>query len=178
MQSSVSYINKHRTYELFRDLYFILPEMVEPSFRRRKRYARRKRRKIFIMDSSIIPLSLSLFDWAKFRTKKGAIKLHAVLDYDIGLPSYAVITSGKTHDVKEAQNTEFPLGSVLVVDRAYVDFDWLFNLDSSGMFFVTRLKKNANIEVVEEFLTNEKHEHILNEYMSLLKNYEVIGRPH
>ena len=163
-KSSISYINKHRTYEVFRDLYFSLLEHFEPSLRKRKQYARRLKRKIFIMDASIIPLSLSLFDWAKFRKKKGAIKLHTVLDYDTGLPCYAVLTDGKTHDVKEAHNVAFPAESVLVVDRAYVDYQWLYNLDSCGVFFVTRLKVNADIAVVQEFLTNEKHEHILSDH--------------
>ena len=162
-KSSLSYINKHRSYEVFKDLYFALLEQLEPSLKRQRLYARRIKRKIFIMDASIIPLSLSLFDWAKFRTKKGAIKLHAVLDYDTGLPDYAVITDGKTHDVKEAQNTVFPADSVLVVDRAYVDYEWLYNLDSNSVYFVTRLKTNADIEIVESFLTNQKHEHILSD---------------
>jgi hypothetical protein len=115
------------------------------------------------MDASVIPLCLSLFDWAKFRTRKGAIKLHAVLDYDTGLPCYAVMTDGKTHDIKAAQNTVFPSESVLVIDRAYVDYEWLYILDSSGVIFVTRLKSNADIEVLESFLTTEKHEHILSD---------------
>lgn len=115
------------------------------------------------MDSTIIPLSLSLFDWAKFRTKKGAVKLHAVLDYDTSLPSYAVLSDGKTHDATIAKQTVFPSESVLVVDRAYVDYTWLYNLDSSGVFFVTRLKSNADVEVVESFLTDEKHDHILSD---------------
>lgn len=162
-KSSLSYINKHRNHELFKDLYFTMLAQLEPSLHRQRLYARRIKRKIFIMDASIIPLSLSLFDWAKFRTKKGAIKLHAVLDYDTGLPGYAVLTDGKTHDVKEAKNTVFPADSVLVVDRAYVDYMWLYNLDSSGVYFVTRLKTNADIEIVESFLTNQKHEHILSD---------------
>jgi transposase len=123
------------------------------------------------MDASIIPLCLSLFDWAKFRTKKGAIKLHAVLDYDTGLPCYAVLTDGKTHEVKVAQNTVFPSESVLVIDRAFVDYEWLYNLDSSGVFFVTRLKSNADIECVEEYLTNEKHDHILSDQDIQLTGY-------
>ncbi len=160
-KSSISYINKHRTFEVFRDMYFSLLDQFESSLKKRKQYARQLRRKIFIMDATVIPLSLSLFDWAKFRKKKGAIKLHTVLDYDTGLPCYAVLTDGRVHDVKEAQNAVFPSGSVLVVDRAYVDYQWLYNLDSTGVFFVTRLKSNADIELVENFLTNEKHEHIL-----------------
>ncbi len=87
-KSSISYINAHRNYELFSDLYFALLDKYEPSLERRRKYVRRLKRKIFIMDASIIPLCLSLFDWAKFRTNKGALKLHAVLDYDTGLPAY------------------------------------------------------------------------------------------
>lgn len=160
-KSSLSYLNKNRNADVFEELYFELLNALEPSLQRRKRYARRLKRKIFIMDSSIIPLSLSLFDWAKFRTTKGAIKLHAVLDYSSGLPAYAVITDGKTHDINPAKETAFPAGSVLVADRAYVDYKWLADLDSNEVTFVTRLKANADIEIVETFLTNEKHEHIL-----------------
>ena len=162
-KSSLSYLNKHRSADIFEELYFELLNHFEPSLQRRKQYARRLKRKIFIMDSSVIPLSLSLFDWAKFRTHKGAVKLHAVLDYSTGLPAYAVLTDGKTHDVRAAKQTSFPAESVLVVDRAYVDYQWLADLDSSRVIFVTRLKSNADIDVVERFLTNEKHEHILSD---------------
>lgn len=162
-KSSISYQNKHRDHKVFLELYFKLLDRYEPSFARRRLYARKLKRKVFIMDSSIIPLSLSLFDWAKFRTKKGALKLHAVLDYDSGLPSYAYITDGKKHDVKVAQSTVFPKDSVLVIDRAYVDYKWLYNLDSTGVIFVSRLKANADIEVLEKYLTNDKHEHILSD---------------
>lgn len=162
-KSSMSYINANRNYEVFKDLYFALLEKLEPSLHRRKKYARRLKRQIFIMDASVIPLCLGLFDWAKFRTKKGAIKLHAVLNYNTGLPSYAVISEGKVHDSVAAKQTVFPASSVLVVDRAYVDFGWLNDLDSSGVFFVTRLKSNAKIEVLESFLTKDKDEHILSD---------------
>lgn len=144
-------------------MYFHLLDRFEPSLQRRKKYARRLKRKIFIMDSSIIPLCLSLFDWAKYRTTKGAIKLHAVLDYDTGLPCYASLSDGKKHDVMIAKETLFPSGSVLVIDRAYVDYRWLYNLDSNGVIFVTRLKSNAAIEVLDDYLTNDKHDHILSD---------------
>ena len=88
---------------------------------------------------------------------KGAVKLNAVLDYDSGLPSYAVITDGKKHDVSQAKQLSFPTGSVLVVDRAYVDYAWLDVKDSTGVFFVIRLKKNTSILIAESFLTNDKH---------------------
>lgn len=170
-KSSISYINAKRNYEVFMDLYFALLEKLEPSLQRSRKYGRRLKRKVFIMDSSIIPLCLSLFDWAKFRTKKGALKLHAVLDYDTALPCYAVMTDGRQHDIRVAKQTYFPAESVLVIDRAYVDYQWLYNLDSTGVFFVTRLKDNADIQVVEQFYTNEKHEHILSDEHIVLKGH-------
>ncbi len=93
-KSSMSYINKHRSYEVFRDIYFELLESLEPSLAKSRTYARSLKRKIYL-HSTIIPLSLSLFDWAKFRTTKGAVKLHTVLDYDTGLPCYAVFEAKK-----------------------------------------------------------------------------------
>jgi len=169
-KSSLSYLNATRTHLLFMDLYFALLDQYEPSLLKRRQYARRLKRKVFIMDASLIPLCLSLFDWAKYKTKKGAIKLHAVLDYDTGLPCYAVFSDGKQHDVTAAKQVNFPAESVLVIDRAYVDFQWLFNLDSSNVFFVTRLKKNAHIKIAQTFLTNEKHEHVLSD-----QDIELLG---
>lgn len=177
-KSSIGYQNKGRSFEVFMDLYYQLLDCYEPSLMLRRKYARRLKRKIYIMDSSIIPLCLSLFDWAKFRTKKGALKLHAVLDYSTGLPAYATITDGKKHDVKVAQQTVFPKDSVLVVDRAYVDYAWLFNLDSNGVIFVTRLKSNADIEVAESYLTNDKQDHILSdEDIKLIGYYSAKNYP-
>ena len=85
-KSSISYINANRSWEVFRDIYMALLDKYEPSLQRKRKYLHKLKRKIFLMDSSTIPLSFNLFDWAKFRTTKEAIKLHAVLDYDLGLP--------------------------------------------------------------------------------------------
>ena len=170
-KSSLSYLNKHRSSDVFEELYFKLLAHLEPSLAKSRLYARRLKRKVFIMDGSIIPLSLSLFDWAKFRTTKGAVKLHAVLDYDTGLPCYAVLTDGKTSEINVAKGTSFPAGSVLVVDRGYVDYGWLNDLDSTGVFFVTRLKTNAKIKILHTFLTNDKHEHILSDEDIMLAGF-------
>ena len=162
-KSSISYINANRSWELFKDFYFALLERYEPSLARRRKYALRLKRKIFIMDATTISLCLSLFDWAKFRTRKGGIKLHTVLDYDTSLPVFVHMTEGRQHESKVTPVTLFPAGSVVVMDRAYVKYEYLNNLDSNGIYFVTRLKRNADIKVVESFLTNEKHEHILSD---------------
>ena len=160
-KSGLSYRNKHRTFELFRDFYFALLELLEPSLHERKKHASQLKQEVFIMDSSIIPLSLSLFDWAKFRTRKGAIKLHAVLNYGSTLPQYAVVGEGSEHDVKKAKGISFPCGSVLVADRAYVDFEWLNHLDSKQISFVTRLKSNADFRTVTSYRPVDGQEHIL-----------------
>lgn len=162
-KSSISYINANRSWELFKDFYFALLEKYEPSLARRRKYALKLKRKIFIMDATTISLCLSLFDWARFRTRKGGIKLHTVLDYDTSLPVFVHMTEGREHESKSAPVTLFPVGSVVVMDRAYVKYEYLNNLDSNGVYFVTRLKRNADIELVESFLTNEKQEHILSD---------------
>lgn len=159
-RSSLSYLNQHRDSDLFKDIYFSLLEKLEPSLIKSRAYARRLKRKVFIMDASIIPLCLSLFDWAKFRTKKGALKLHAVLDYETGLPQYASITDGKTSDIKAGREFSFPSGSVLVVDRAYVDYAWLNKLDSSGVIFVTRIKQATPYDVTDDYNLNPKEKNI------------------
>ena len=92
-KSSLSYLNKKRDAAFFEDLYFSLLEKLEPLLPTRRLYAPKIKPKVFLMDSSVITLSLSLFDWAKYRTTKRALKLHAVLDYD---SSYLIWTARKS----------------------------------------------------------------------------------
>jgi IS4 transposase len=102
------------------------------------------------LDSSIIDLSVTLFDWAKFRRTKGAIKLHLLLDHDGYLPDFALITEGKRSDVKVAHQLEFDPGTIVVYDRGYNDYRLFGQWTAQGVFFVTRMKDNALYEVVGE----------------------------
>ena len=97
---------------------------------------------VYALDASTIDLTLSLFPWAKFRTTKGAVKLHAMIDLKGNLPTFATITDGKVHDVKAAPLIPIEAEGIYVVDRAYVDFEWLWSIDRSNAFFVTRLKRS------------------------------------
>ena len=92
---------------------------------------------------------MSLFPWADFRQTKGAVKLHLLLDHDGYLPDFAVITDGKTTDVKTAYHFNLPAGSIVAIDRGYCDFELFSQWTNSGVFFVTRLKGNAAYEVIE-----------------------------
>ena len=78
--------------------------------------------KLYSLDSTVIELCASMFDWAKFRTSKGAAKIHLMLDHDGCLPHYALITDGKVADVSVAQHLEMPKGSIVVMDRGYIDY--------------------------------------------------------
>ncbi len=98
----------------------------------------------------MIDLCLSLYDWAKFPRTKGAVKLHLVLDHDGYLPCFGVITDGKVQDVKVAHQLAFAPGTVVVDGRGYNDYRLFAEWTKTGVFFVTRLKANAQFEVVEE----------------------------
>jgi IS4 transposase len=102
------------------------------------------------LDSTVIDLCISVFDWAKFRRTKGAVKLHLVLDHDGYLPCFGVITEGKVHDVKVAHQLTFAPGTVVVDDRGYNDYRLFARWTEQEIFFVTRMKDNAQFEVVQE----------------------------
>ena len=91
-----------------------------------------------------------MYEWARFRRTKGAVKLHLRLDHDGYLPDYAIITDGKRHDAKIAHHFDYKPGSITVFDRAYVDYTLLYLIHCNEAFFVTRLKSNADYEVIEE----------------------------
>lgn len=97
---------------------------------------------VYALDASTIDLTLSLYPWAKFRKTKGAVKMHAMLDLRGNLPAFLYITDGKVHDVKAAPKVPIERDGIYIVDRAYIDFAWLWSVHQSGAFFVTRLKKS------------------------------------
>lgn len=105
--------------------------------------------KLYSFDSSTIDLCLSVFSWANFRSTKGGIKLHALLDHDGYIPAFANITDAKTSDIAIARTLNLPPGSIITADRAYIDYAWLFSLHKKKNFLVTRLKKNAKFKVVD-----------------------------
>jgi len=149
-KSSLAYVNEHRSWELFRDMYFRLYDELQPFLKGSRKLL--PQRKIFLLDSTTIDLCLSAFDWAKFRKKKGAIKLHTVLDFDGCLPAFMDLSDGKKHDMKAAREIEFPSGSIVVGDRGYLSLEWMNELDQNGTFFVIRGKENINLDLTERRL--------------------------
>ena len=102
---------------------------------------------VYALDSTTIDLCLSLFPWADFRQTKAAIKAHVLLDLRAAIPVFVSLTSGKVHDVKILDQLTLPTGSLLVADRAYLDFKRLYRLNSLSVGFVLRTKANTLTQV-------------------------------
>jgi hypothetical protein len=102
------------------------------------------------LDSTVIPVCLKMFEWAKYTRVKGAVKVHAVLDNRSVMPRFAVVTEGKRPDVKVGAQLKFEAGTIVVMDRGYEDHKWWRKLTVDGVFFVTRLKDRTSYVIVEE----------------------------
>ena len=147
-RSSLSYANSHRPAELFEKVFYALFDIVSSKAIGKKKF--RFKNKLVSLDSTIIDLCLSMYDWAKYQRTKGAVKLHLVLDHDGYLPCFGLITDGKVADVKAAWQIDFAPGTIVVDDRGYNDYRLFADWAESGVYFVTRMKDNALFEVVEE----------------------------
>jgi hypothetical protein len=147
-RSSLSYANSHRPAELFEKVFYALFDTVASKAVGKKKF--RFKNKLVSLDSTVIDLCLSMYDWAKYQRTKGAVKLHLVLDHDGYLPCFGLITDGKVADVKAAWQIDFAPGTIVVDDRGYNDYRLFADWTESGVYFVTRMKDNALFEVVEE----------------------------
>jgi len=147
-RSSLSYANGHRPWECFEQVFYGLFATVAAKAVGRKKF--RFKNKLVSIDSSVIDLCLSMYDWAKFRTTKGAVKLHLVLDHDGYVPCFGIITDGKVADVKAAHHMYFAPETIVVDDRGYNDYRLFAKWTEASVYFVTRMKDNTLFEVVEE----------------------------
>ncbi|MCW5965375.1 MAG: IS4 family transposase [Bryobacterales bacterium] len=148
--STLAYANQHRPWQVYEALFTLLSESLAKKLSQAERsphLALPKR--LLSLDSTVIDLCQKVFNWAKYRKTKGAVKLHLLLDHEGLMPYYAVITEGKKSDIAVARNLELPAGSMLVFDRGYCDYDWFAKLTRRQVHFVTRLKKKASYAVVE-----------------------------
>jgi len=153
-RSTLAYANEHRPWQLYQTVFeqtLVKCQELVNSQGGRKKF--RFKNKLMSLDGSIIDLSVSLFDWAKFRRTKGAIKLHLLLDHDGYLPSFAVVTEGKRSEIKVARTLRFAPGTILAIDRGYIDYEWFRELTQEDVYFVTRMKDNAVYEVQEDLQT-------------------------
>jgi hypothetical protein len=146
-RSTLSDANNNRDYRVFEGLFYALLDKCDILTPPHKFQFKNR---MYSIDSTTIDLCLSAFPWAKFRKKKGAIKMHCLFNHSGSLPSFINITEGKTHDVTALKNQQLPVSadSIISVDRAYIDYKWLNSLNQQGVFFVTRAKKDLKFRLI------------------------------
>ena len=139
-RSNLSKANEQRDYRIFEDYaYYMIAE------------ARRKREgkivgieaHIYAFDSTTIALCLSLFEWAKFRKKKGGIKVHTLFDVVAGVPTFVHITEANVHDVNAMDEIPYEVGAFYIFDRGYNDYSRLYTIHRLGATFILRAKNNV-----------------------------------
>ena len=173
-RSTLAYANEHRPWELFREVFLALYgrcREIAPG------HGFRFRNKLYSLDASTITLCSSVFDWARYKRRKGGIKLHLVLDHDGCLPAYAAIGEAKRYDIEVARALEFPAGAIVVFDRAYNDFQWFYALTVREVGFVTRMKKATRFRILEERIPPSRSTVVEDQTIELIKEFEGVA-PH
>lgn len=183
-RSSLADANSRRSYQIFEKLFYsllkqcreIIPEEDNFSFKN----------PLYSFDSTTVELCLSLFNWAKFRTAKGALKIHTLLNNRTSIPELLNITTGKVGDVTALKNInlELPPTSIIVFDRAYIDYDLWAKISKKKLFFVSRSKINQNLFVIgqhnirktleKNILADEKV--IYGDYNAIKEHGEIVLR--
>ncbi len=164
-RSTLAYANEHRPWQLYQTVFEQLLKKCQREVRGGKKF--RFKNKLLSLDGSVIDLSATMYDWAKFRRTKGGVKLHLLLDHDGYLPQYAVIEPAHKAEIKVARKMPLEPGTIVVFDRGYTDYQWFASLTEQGVYFVTRQRWNCYRKVVKELPVPEQG-NILADQMVLL----------
>jgi hypothetical protein len=167
-RSTLAYANEHRPWQLYQKLYYHVLGLCKAQFPGKHKF--RFKNKLLSFDATVIELCLSIYDWAKFRRTKGAIKLHLLLDHAGYLPQFVNITTGKVHEVNILKTLSFEPGTIVVFDRGLVDYQQWGEYTKHGIYFVTRLKDNADYQVIECKKASKK-KNILKDQLIKLKGF-------
>jgi hypothetical protein len=177
-KSTMSDGNKQRNWQVFEHLYNQLLQHYRSSL---TKYANPTiveevaNQTVLIRDSSTVSLCLGLFDWAKFRTAKGGLKIHTQWNETLMLPDFVCISEAKVHDSKGFEQIVFPKGTIIVEDKGYWDFEVILARVRAGNTFVTRIKDNTIYEVIGEMeLPDDDEQHILKDELIYLKGKKAI----
>lgn len=142
-RSTLADANEQRDWRIYADLAHVLIHIARPLYANEP-FGLRLKRAVYVFDSTTVDLCLSLFPWALFRRRKGAIKLHTLLDLRGKIPCFVAISHAKVHDVQALDYLVLEPGATYVMDRGYCDFLRLYRFTQEGAFFVTRAHKNLD----------------------------------
>jgi len=147
-RSTLAYANAHRPWQLYETLFYqVLGRCQAVAALKRRRF--RFKHPLRTLDTTIIELCAAVFDWARFQRTKGAIKLHLQLDHQGCLPCWALVTDGDVNDVRIAQTLTFAPGTIVAIDRGYLDYALYQRWTTAGVWFVTRPRTNMLYAVLE-----------------------------
>ena len=149
-RSTLADANTARSADIFKDVFYSFLEKCRDLA---PKHQFKFKNPLYSFDSTLINVCLSLYPWATYRKKKGAFKLHTMLDHNGYVPSFMVVTDGKTHDINVVKDGSYGFpslspDSILLVDRAYIDYNWLFSLAQNKLFFVVKAKSNMKYTVL------------------------------
>jgi len=165
-KSTLADANRDRPVAIFEDLFESVLETANRAAPIKNGF--RFKGDIYALDSTTINLCLELCPWAKFHHSKGAVKLHTAIDIAGNLPRFNIVTEGKRHDLKAIKNQIFfPPNSIVLFDRAYIDYEWLNSLNQDKVYFVSRTKSNMKFKVVESRKTDRTRGHICDQIIYL-----------
>jgi hypothetical protein len=147
-RSTLAYANAHRPWQLYERVFYTLLQRCQALAATKRRRFRFKH-PLRTLDTTIIELCAAVFDWARFQRTKGAVKLHLQSDPHGCLPCWALVTDGDTNDVRIAQTLTFAPGTLVAIDRGYLDYALYSRWTATGVFFVTRPRTNMLYRVIE-----------------------------
>ena len=155
-RSTLAYANSNRDYRIYEKLFYeLLGQCRAVTHTRGFSFEN----PLYALDATVIKLCLSLFDWARYTKTKGALKLHTLLDVRTDIPEVIVSSDGKKGDITAGREMalweKLEKGSIVVFDRAYIDFVWWEKLDARGLFFVSRTKANQSFVVIGQHAPKE-----------------------
>ena len=142
-RSTLADANERRDWRIYADLAQVLIALARPLYANEE-FGLRLKRAVYAFDSTVVDLCLSLFPWALFRRRKGAVKLHTLLELRGQIPCFVAITHAKVHDVQALDQLVLEPGATYVMDRGYCDFLRLYRFTQEGAFFVTRARCNLD----------------------------------
>jgi hypothetical protein len=174
-RSTLSEANQKRDYHMYEGLFYALLQRCQDITPKHKF---KFKNPLQIFDATVIDLCLAAFPWAKFRTTKGAIKLHCQLDYAGQIPTFMVITEAKQHEITVTRSSFAILpDSIYCMDKGYIDFKWFKTIDDTGAFFVTRAKDNLNYTVTGQHSEPLKKNILSDEIITLNGFYQQQDYP-
>jgi len=153
-RNTLANANRKRDYRIYQDLAYGLVDIARPLYEDESLGLELKQT-VLAFDATVVDLCLSLFPWAEFRRTKGGLKIHTLLDLQSSIPVFIDITAASIHEVNLLDQLFLEPGTILIMDRGYLDFERLYKLNTKSVYFIIRAKKNFKYRRVYSHKTDK-----------------------